>query len=237
MNWENHESCCKKPGHRPWGTAILGLGLLAFGSLLTLDNMDMLDATDYLQYWPVLLILVGLSHLFQPRAARRIVGGLIWIFVGTLLLLNSLDITSFEVWNLWPLAIVFVGLSMLWRALVRARRSVTSDEADTFQATAILGGSERRISSSNFRGGSATAILGGCVIDLRDAASDGDPAEIDVFALLGGVEIRVPQDWEVQVKGNAVLGGMEDKSNTLNGGTKVLIVTGTAIMGGVEIKN
>ncbi|MCP4896587.1 MAG: cell wall-active antibiotics response protein [bacterium] len=233
----NDGSCCKRPGHRPWGTAILGLGLLAFGTLLTLDNVDVLDAGDYLRFWPVLLILVGLSHFLQPHAARRIGSGLIWVFVGTVILLHNLDITSFDIWSMWPLILVFFGISMLWRAFTRVRRSVTTDEAETFQATAILGGSERRITSRNFRGGSVTAIMGGCTIDLRDAASGGDPAEIDVFALFGGVEIRVPQDWEVQVKGNAVLGGMEDKSNTLNGGNKVLIITGTAIMGGVEIKN
>ncbi len=243
LNPDNNpdHSCCKparKPGHRPWGTAILGIGLLAFGLILTLDNMDLLDADDYLEYWPVLLILLGISHLIQPRAARRLGSAVIWIFVGSAVLLYNLGYLDMNVWDLWPLILVFVGASMLWRSVMRARRSVAADEADSFQATAILGGTERRITSSNFSGGSAIAMLGGCVIDLRDSATAGDPAEIDCFAFWGGVEIRVPQDWEVQVKGTAILGAMEDKTTTVNGDSrKVLIISGTAIMGGVEIKN
>ena len=58
------------------------------------------------------------------------------------------------------------------------------------------------------------------------------------FAFWGGIEIRVPEDWEVQVKGTAILGGYGDETRTIEGdGRKVLVVTGTAIMGGVEIKN
>jgi len=47
---------------------------------------------------------------------------------------------------------------------------------------AVLGGVEHRNSSQDFRGGHASAILGGCDIDLRRASIASGPAILDVFA-------------------------------------------------------
>jgi len=53
----------------------------------------------------------------------------------------------------------------------------------------------------------------------------------------GGIEIKVPEDWVVVNFGTAILGGFENKTRPLPGASKRLVVTGTAIMGGVEVKN
>ena len=47
-----------------------------------------------------------------------------------------------------------------------------------------------------FRGADLIAVMGGCEIDLRQAAINGE-AVIDVFCMWGGIEIRVPEDWTV----------------------------------------
>jgi len=38
------------------------------------------------------------------------------------------------------------------------------------------------------------------------------PAVLDVFAFWGGVEVRVPRDWTVVMKGTPILGGFTDKT-------------------------
>ena len=58
------------------GAVIVGLCLLTVGVLLTLDNFDVLDAEDYLEYWPVIFVFVGLSHIMRPRQSRQTVAGL-----------------------------------------------------------------------------------------------------------------------------------------------------------------
>jgi len=224
-------------GRRGFGSAVLGLGVLVVGAILLLDNFGVVEAVNLWDYWPLLLILIGISHLLRPKGSRSILSASIWISVGAIILLSNLGYIGFDIWDLWPVVLVIVGLSLILKPFRRRGVSV-GEESGVFEATAILGGANRKLSAANFQGGDAVAIMGGCEIDLRDCGSEGGPAEIDTFAFWGGIEIRVPEDWEVQVKGTAILGGYGDETRTIEGdGRKVLVVTGTAIMGGVEIKN
>jgi hypothetical protein len=212
-----------------FGSAILGLGVLAAGAVMLLDNFGIIDGEDLFAYWPAFLILIGISHLVRPAGSRRVVAGFIWIAIGAIVI-------SFEIWDLWPVILLIIGGSLILRPFRRGRSG--SEDVGVFEAMAILGGAHRRLAVGDFQGGDATAILGGCDIDLRDCGSEGGPAEIDTFAFWGGIEIRVPEDWDVQVRGLAVLGAYEDKRRAGTGeGRKVLIVRGTAIMAGVEVKN
>ncbi len=228
---------CSRPRRHGYGTAILGLGVLTLGAVLLLDNFGIVAADNLYDYWPVFLILVGVSHFVRPEGSRRVFAGLVWIAIGGIVLLSNLAYIAFDIWDLWPVVLLIIGGSLVSKPFRRRQVSV-GENAGVFEATAILGGASRRIAASNFQGGDATAIMGGCEIDLRDCGSEGGPAEINTFAFWGGVEIRVPSDWEVQVKGTAILGAYEDKTRTSEGeGRKVLTITGTAIMGGVEINN
>ncbi len=54
----------------------------------------------------------------------------------------------------------------------------------------------------------------------------------------GGIEIRIPDAWALEVKVTPIMGGVEDK--TRSGAavpTKRLIVEGTVLMAGIEIRN
>jgi hypothetical protein len=232
-----HASCGGSRQRRGVGSAIVGIGVLAVGAVLLLDNFGLVEGEDLFQYWPVLLVLIGVSHLVRPRGSRCLFSGLIWIAIGAVILLSNLGYIGFEIWDLWPVALVIAGANLILRPFRRGR-VVIGEDTGVFEATAILGGASRKIAAADFQGGDATAIMGGCEIDLRDCGSEGGPAEINTFAFWGGIEIRVPDDWEVQVKGLAILGGFGDETRTAEGeGRKILIVSGTAIMGGVDVKN
>jgi hypothetical protein len=59
-----------------------------------------------------------------------------------------------------------------------------------------------------------------------------------VFAMWGGIEIRVPDDWTVVSRVTPVLGGFDDKTRPSPGaGAHRLVIRGFAIMGGIEVKN
>jgi predicted membrane protein len=113
----------------------------------------------------------------------------------------------------------------------------STDSSDYIQATAILGGFNRKCASQQFRGGDFTAIMGGGKIDLRDAQMETDQAVIDVFAVMGGMEIQVPMDWSVEQGFVPILGGYDDKTRKAPGKSKRLLIHGTTIMGGISVSN
>ncbi len=207
-----------------------------------LDNLGEVYAWDYLRYWPAVLVIYGVAKLFEPHASRFWSG--LFILVGSLLLLDRLYIIDFDMGFVWPLLIIAVGGTILWSSLKRVGR-VSSDpqpaetSGDAFiSVTAVMGGFERIISSKEFRGGNVTAIMGGCDLDLRKADIKGNEAVLDVLAIWGGVELKVPDTWTVLIEGVPVMGGFSDETkHPQNVGGKRLIIKGTAIMGGLEVKN
>jgi hypothetical protein len=83
--------------------------------------------------------------------------------------------------------------------------------------------------------------MGAVELDLRGAKIVSSPAVLDVFALWGGIEITVSPDWKVDIQVVPILGGVENKARSMappaGGPEQVLIVRGTALMGGIEIKS
>jgi hypothetical protein len=101
----------------------------------------------------------------------------------------------------------------------------------------VLGSVVRGNNSPAFRGGELTAVLGGCEIDLRHAMIEGD-AVIEVFALWGGIEIRVPEDWTIISRVTPILAGVEDKTRPPQTASRHrLVLRGFLVMAGLEIKN
>jgi hypothetical protein len=105
---------------------------------------------------------------------------------------------------------------------------------------AVFGGVERKVTSDDFRGGHASAMFGGIELNLRKAGMRGESAIVDVSAVFGGVELKVPANWIVVVEGSSIFGGFSDKSAQPAPdmpGVKRLFVRGSAVFGGVDIKN
>src|SRR5262245_2468714 len=218
---------------------VMGLLIIVIGVLFTLENLGFIEAQNYLRYWPVALIAVGFMKLWAGGRGA-VFPGLLFFFIGLWLLLQSMEIVTVSLWSLWPVLLIVAGGSMVWRGIngpACERGVMDSDSHSTVSAVAVLGGVNRGNNSKTFRGGDLTAVMGGCQIDLRNAAIEGD-AVIDVFAMWGGIEIKVPENWSVSGRVTPILGGYEDKSRPpRDATTQRLVVRGMVIMGGVEIKN
>ena len=234
--------CSNQPGVSPESRLtpqlLFGLFIIAAGVLFTLDNLGILRADEYTRFWPVVLIALGALKLSQSHRGSGAVAGFLFLFIGLWQMLEELTEFRVHLEDIWPLLLVFFGGYLVWQGLsTRAASSPMQNSSATLSGMAVLGAFIRGSNSKAFRGADLTAIMGGCEIDLRNAAINGE-ATIDVFALWGGIEIRVPNDWTIESRVMPLLGGVEDKTRPPQGATAHrLILRGFAIMGGVEIKN
>jgi predicted membrane protein len=218
---------------RPPVQLYLGVLVLAVGVVALLVQLDVIttDLGELIaDWWPLAVVGVGLAALVTvPRAW---LGPTVIIAVGVFFLLQTLGVLEVNLWEiLWPVALILVGLS-----LITSFGSRSGDD-DTINSTVFWWGTQRKTRSRQFKGGSLTAIMGGIEVDLREADIVGK-AEIAIFAMWGGVEIKVPPTWRVRVSGLPLLGGWDDKTTLpLQDGAPELVVHVTAIMGGAEIKS
>ena len=218
---------------------IIGFGILALGMLWTLDNLDILESDRITRWWPVVLVLIGVVQLFD-RHANRLMPWVL-IVVGSLLLLDEARLIDFDLGDLIPLAIALVGAKLIWEAVTRKRprsAELVGDSDSVIHAFAVMAGVKRQSNSPEFRGGDANAIMGGVELDLRNAQiRPGDDVIVDAFAMWGGVEITVPPHWRVVGSVLPIMGAFEDNTRPSGDAGPTLTVRGTAIMGGIEVKN
>ena len=127
---------------------------------------------------------------------------------------------------------VMASAAMMKRVL----RSRGETESDEVALVAIFDGIDLESSASAFRGGSMFAWFGGIAVDLRAAKLSPDGAHLDLHALNGGIEIRVPEGWRVRSSLRAVAGGVDARAPEPEAAdAPTLTLDGFALFGGVAI--
>ncbi|MFC5271544.1 LiaF transmembrane domain-containing protein [Adhaeribacter terreus] len=117
--------------------------------------------------------------------------------------------------------------------------NISASEDDFLDSTSVFGGTKKLVLSKNFKGGEIVTIMGGAEINLSQADIQGR-AILDVTQIMGGTKIVVPSNWDVKSEMAAILGGIDDKRIIQPGGVnpnKVLIIKGTSILGGIDIRS
>jgi predicted membrane protein len=224
-----------------WDRVVMGATLIAIGVLFLLDRADVLDAGRVIgDWWPVVIIAFGLVTLAERPVS--LLGPVLLVAVGVLLLLVSNDVLDTSAWNvIWPAALIAFGLTVLVRNSRRGDHLVLGEghDQDLVRTTAFLSGSELATQSNAFRGAVLTAIMGGVELDMRHATLAPDGAEVDATAILGGVDLIIPREWRVTVRGTPILGGVSNRAEgtSLPDDAPRLRVDALAILGGVEIKH
>ncbi len=247
------------------GKTIAGLILIAVGILFALENLGWIDGFSIWEFWPLILIFVGINHVVRPRQPGHRTWGVLEIAVGLFFLLRTLGVFWISFWKVWPAMLVIAGAHLIWQAWsnrraggpgigerahdgamagLEATRGLRegSPAARTLEEVAVFGGGDRVIRTDDFRGGSVNVIFGGFDIDLREAVMLGDSAVIDVFVCFGGLDLRVPEEWSVINQVTPIFGSSEYKPRpggpvTAGSARKTLTITGAVIFGGVEVKN
>jgi len=208
------------------------------GTAFLLSHLGLLGGYDVWDFWPLILVLMGISRLVRSMRAAGRVFGLLLLAAGTLAQLHILGVIALE-WSLvWPLLIILLGVIVAVHSLLhRRRRKPETLSEDQLDIKVMFGGRQERVDSNEFVGGRISCTMGGCELDLREARMKEDSATLDIRAVMGGVELYVPRDWNVQVRGTPVMGSIEDKTRPADREGPTLVIEGDVIMGGVEVRN
>ncbi len=222
-----------------------GLVLVIIGTAILLDHMGILPVDRIWKFWPLILIAVGATRFFESRDR---VSGSVLMIVGSVFQLSTLGYLRITVADFWPIILIAVGIGLIWsrfelRIPKLSPTSTSPEGPNKISVATLFGGVERRISTSNFSGGTATATFGGVELDFRAADIEGEEAVLYVEAVFGGIELVVPERWTVVYEGQSIFGGYSDETRPplpdVPGAParKRLILRGQALFGGITVKN
>ena len=237
---------------------VIGLLIIAAGILLLMKSLGYSSDYNVGDFWPVILIVIGMGKVIQPKEYRQLYWGIVIMAVGTLFLLNNLGYIHFWFKDLWPILLILLGIELLrcgvfkhkfnWTCCIHDKgrhhfktwKGISNSDnvdKDYVDISVILGGGEYKFTNKQLKGGSVSTIMGGCELDFRNADMEKEEMVLEISSIMGGVDILVPSHWQVVMQGTPILGSVEDKTTKPENSTKKLIIKGAAIMGGVEIKN
>lgn len=245
------------------GRLIFGLAIVAVGVMLLLNNL--VEGIEFnvgqivRTYWPLIPLIIGLNWLFlsfgssASGSAKRIyfswgqfVTALIAIAIGVGFLGRNLGFFYFDsrlFWNLlWPVILILIGFNLLRGGAFSGGKGGRF----TFMGGSNVGGAQ----PWKLESGSYFALMGGIEMDLTAAEISEGETVLDLTAIMGGIDVKIPKDLPVIYDGSAVLGGVTFKDhddggiiggrriehNITDSTSKTVRIQARAIMGGIEIK-
>ncbi len=231
------------------GKRLAGFIVVIVGAVL-LARQSGLVIPEWVLSWPMFLIVLGLFIGARHRFRRP--GWIVLCLVGSIFLadrlMDEISITQF----LWPAVIIIAGLAMIFGPRRKKwnnecgqgkwgsrSESLTTNTEDYINSVSIFGGVKKNILSKDFKGGEIVGVFSGAEINLSQAEIKGH-VELEIVNVFAGTKLIIPAHWEIKSEMVAILGGIEDKrmqqANTTNG-TDVLMIRGTTVFGGIEIKS
>lgn len=204
-----------------------GVMFILIGGVFLINNFNPdLNITQF--FWPTLLIIGGVWFIFKPKNRHFFNDGP--------------SGGKFRKWqekqqDKWQNAET-VNASYSTNA---GGSQNTTDSDQFINSTTILGGTKKTFFSKDFKGGTATTILGGTDIDLSQADIHGTVV-LELNQVLGGTKLIIPSNWQIKSEMINILGGLEDKRKfnlgvQTEGEHKIILIKGIALLGGIDIKS
>jgi len=220
---------------------VIGLLITALGVIYMAGNLDLIDTRAPLRYfWPAAFSAIGVALLMVRGSVANRRWGVVWLFAGLWMLAYQARWIDVDIWEIAvPLILLALGARLVQRALKESQGGEAPAEAkEQTRIFALLSGSESRTFTQPIKDAEIVSLLSGVKLDLSSAVIEGDRATLQVTAVMGGIEIYAPSEWNIVSEVTPILGAFIDKRRpTANPTTKTLFVTGLIVMGGVEVKN
>jgi len=257
--------------------------LVSLGGGLLLREFGYLPAqVRVIDFWPLFVVVLGISGLFRARGFFGTLFALAFLAMGGLLLAGNLGLIGFQAARLWPVLLVLLGLAFVvggarrggWHGgfhgpfpdlppdgsdgvasedaggsgdrwprrhprFHRGQHAAQPTDVDSLSKQFTASGAQIKVESQNFKGGEIGVTAGGVELDFRNARLAPEGATLDLRVVMGGVDIRVPDTWQVYCEVTPLFGGADNETRSTQGADDAprLRVVGTVTLGGVTIRN
>lgn len=234
------------------GNALSGLLFLLAGGALLLRQFNF-NLPHWLFTWPMIPLIVGLFIGIQTRFrdfSWLIVSGVGLFFIADDIF-PGFDIGRF----ILPACLILIGLVVIFapsnKWFGRSSNGETSLDTNSIQPdnpnllkedileiVSVFANVKKMVYSKNFKGGEVIAVFGGADLNLSQADFTG-PITIDLVQVFGAAKLIIPPHWELRSEAVAIFGGIEDKRppQSITSPDKVLILQGTVLFGGIEVRS
>lgn len=229
---------------------VLGLILAGAGALLLGFNFGYLpiEYKDVIFSWPMILIALGVVNI---SSRDNLFLGFMLLIIGGFFLIPRvflIDINFSQVGI--PFLLITIGLWIAFRKKKSKKTPFNFQEPLKYdkcyekgklEESNVFGGSRVVFDNEEFKGGEVNNVFGGSEIDLSGATLAEGENILEINCVFGGVKLIVPQGWNIKLRMDSVMGGFHDKRKSYNtidesNRNKILIIKGTAIFGGGEIR-
>ena len=242
---------------------VIGSLFILVGLLYACSALDLFEFSIFFPGWWTLFIIVPCIYALTRKNEDK-TGPVIGLIIGACFLINAQDF-AFHI-DFWPMAIAVLCFLIGWKLLfpekknkkhvefsyngengekkveingVKFDNTYTKNSGGYVNASAILGGKDIRVDNECFTGADICAVMGAVDIDLRNAIISED-VYINVTAIMGGIDIYLPANVRIVTDGcTTIMGGIDVNTGYANfhgADDPKVIITGSCIMGGIEIK-
>jgi predicted membrane protein len=205
-----------------------GLAMLCIGIFFIIPKLarffpstfSCIDADSFTSvYWPVLLILCGVILVLHIPVSHR---------------QRCHSHRTFRHYCGW-----FNENHNSFRDEEKTWDAENCSQEENFSRTCVFGSGRYIVVDAEFKGGAVRAIFGGIELDLRKTRLPEGETILNIEAIFGGTELFVPDSWHIEIAIESVLGSIDDKRRTSEtvDSTRKLIIKGSVVFGGVEIRN
>ena len=221
----------KKLGNVLWGICFIVIGVIVLLNSIGATNINIF----FRGWWTLFIIIPSFIGLIKDKDK---VWSAFFLALGVALLLSSRGILDMIIIAkcILPAILIIIGINIIFKDVINSKvnekiKELNKSNEDEYYA--IFSGQKLDMASQEFKGAKLNAIFGGIDLDLRKADIKQDIV-IDVCAVFGGVDIKVPKGANVKIKSNSIFGGVSNKVNNKDA-SPVIYVKAMCLFGGCDI--
>ena len=191
---------------------IWGLILIAIGVIWGLNALEITKINIFFDgWWTLFIIIPCFANLFKDTEKTPSIVGIV---IGVLLLLASQNVFSFDMLFkiALPLMLVMIGFSFLFKDFFNKKFNESIKKLDNNSKVCC-------------------ATFSGQKLNITDEFKG-----MDLEAIFGGIDIFVPEGYNVKVESTSIFGGVDNKKMTFDEKNKTIYIKAVCIFGGVDVK-